>query len=165
MNTRLKKAYPGVGIIEVIGILAIVTIGLFALNELIAFNFGVTSKGIFQERALALAQEGVEVMTILRNQSWSGEIDSLIVGTSYYPQFNSGTNTWSLTTTPPPLINGIFNRSIVIEDVYRDASNNIATSGTLDPNTKKITVTVSWTSQGQIKTVTVPTYLTNFLNN
>ncbi len=54
-------------------------------------------------------------------------------------------------------ING-FLRSIVFEDVFRDDNYKIAESGTLDPETKKIIVTVSFQDQ-EIRLIN---YLTNW---
>jgi hypothetical protein len=54
---------------------------------------------------------------------------------------------WSLTNSPAgveTLANG-FTRSVVISDVTRDANGNIIDGGTLDPSTKKVVITVSWT--------------------
>src|SRR5581483_10297635 len=51
---------------------------------------------------------------------------------------------WSL-ASGTETING-YTRSIVISDVFRDATGKIVTTGgTLDPSTKKIVVTLSWT--------------------
>jgi len=51
----------------------------------------------------------------------------------------------------------------VVEDVGRDGNDDIvASGGTPDPNTKKVTATVSWTESTQSKQVVLTTYITNF---
>jgi len=163
LSTPIKKTYQAIGIVEVIIIIAVVSIALLALHELVAFNFDITSQGILYIKASLLAQEGTEVLRILKNQSWSSAIAPLTPGASYYPVFSN--NLWSLQITPLAPIDGVFTRWVTIENVFRDANNDISSSGTLDPNTKKITVTLSWQVKNQARTIVIPTYLTNLLNN
>ena len=65
-------------------------------------------------------------------------------------------------TEDPQTENG-YTRSLVISDVFRDASGNISDeAGTADPNTKKIESKVSWTWLSlQNKEVSFVVYLTN----
>lgn len=55
-------------------------------------------------------------------------------------------------------------RTITIADAYRDeAGQLVASGGTLDPDTKRITVSVAWPKiTGQENTITVDGYLTNY---
>jgi Tfp pilus assembly protein PilV len=157
------RHYQGVGIVEVILMVAIVSVALMGLHQLMSYNFAVTSQGIFSTKAVLFAQEGVEAVRIMRNESWDTNIDPLVSGTVYYPIL-TGT-TWSLTTTSPGSIDTIFDRQIVFEDVFRDVNNDIASSGTLDPNTKKVVITVSWAVSDNTRNITIPTYVTDLLDN
>ena len=66
-------------------------------------------------------------------------------------------NTWNL--TPGTETIDIFTRKIIFDQVYRDANNNIVSSGgTLDADTKKVTATISWPD----RTMNLITYLTNW---
>ncbi|MFC1687410.1 type II secretion system protein J [Patescibacteria group bacterium] len=59
----------------------------------------------------------------------------------------------------------IFSRDITIVNLQRDVDGNIVESGgTVDPNTKKTTVTVSWTERGNAKEVSLSTILTAWEN-
>lgn len=150
----------GVSIIEIIIVIAIISIALFAINQLLSVALNTTSQGMAYTKALLYAKEGLEAVRILRNQSWQTNIAPLSTGASYYPAF-SGT-TWSLEASPPALLDNQFTRAITVENVYRDSGNNIAPSGTLDANTKKITVTIQWFSQGTKKQIAIPTYIANY---
>lgn len=153
-----------VSVIEILIIVAIAAIALFSINNLMFTSLATGLQGVRYTKALLLVEEGLEVMNILRNQSWANNIAPLDPATTYYLTL-SGT-IWSIATTPPALIDNVFTLLVTIEEVFRDGSNNISPSGTtLDTNTKKITVTVRWTDQGKIRSIVIPTYLTNLLAN
>ena len=86
-----------------------------------------------------MAQEGIEAVRSLRDQSW----DNLVDGSHYLSQGTS----WQLSTTPDDL--GIFSRNIDISSV--------------DDNTKKITSLVSWQfTAGRGDSLSLVSYLTNW---
>lgn len=59
----------------------------------------------------------------------------------------------------------IFSRDITIVNLQRDANGNIVESGgTVDSNTKQVTVTISWTERGNPKDVSLSTILTAWEN-
>src|SRR3989338_5166892 len=81
-------------------------------------------------KAVFYAEEGIEAARFIRAASWSN-LDS---GTYGIDLLNDG---WEF-VEDPQTENG-YTRSLVISDVFRDASGNISDiSGTPDPNTKKI---------------------------
>lgn len=97
-------------------------------------------------QAAALAEEGVEAVALLRDSAWSS-ISLLTVGTPYDLVWNGVA--WA-TTLSPQTIDGVFRRTITLNDVYRrDADKDIAPASSPDPKsvdsgTKKITVRVAW---------------------
>jgi len=72
---------------------------------------------------------------------------------------------WSFLGTSDTDSSGKFTRTLTIADVQRDITNNIvASGGTLDPNTKQVTSSVSWDfTPTRSNTVTSTTLLTNWL--
>jgi type II secretory pathway pseudopilin PulG len=93
-----------------------------------------------QERldATTFAKEAYDALRVVREQGWSYVKNN----GRYYPVLNG--NTWSL-ISGTEIVNG-FTRYMDISDVFRDINGNIVTTGgILDPSTKKITITVSWT--------------------
>ncbi len=93
-------------------------------------------------QAAFLLEEGGNVVKILRSEGWSN-ISSLSVGTNYYPTFTNGS--WSLSLTPSQ-IDGIFTRTVQVNNVNRDAATGdiVTSGGVLDAGTKQVSVTVSW---------------------
>lgn len=111
--------------------------------------------------AIALAEEGIEVMRYLRDESWVS-LRSMTNGAEYFLTISTTT---IATTTVPALINGQFRRSIVVHPVYRATSGDDPVASTsvvskaIDPDTKLITVTVSYGTP--TTTLSLSSYLTN----
>lgn len=119
---------------------------------------------IEQVQGAALAEEGIETITALRDSGWNN-LSSLAVGTAYNLVFNG--TAWATTQTPQ-MIDGVFLRTVVLNDVYRRTSDQdiVASSSpdakAIDMGTKKITVRVSWaTTTPQTVERVMETYLTN----
>lgn len=79
------------------------------------------------------------------------------MGVTYYPTFTGGT--WTLSTTPTT-VDG-FTRTVVFSNAYRNGSNILSSSGTLDANTRKITVNIAWTDPMGSKSDSLTFYLSN----
>jgi len=109
--------------------------------------------------AINIAAETIEATRSVRNEDWNN-FSSLSLDIPYYPVISS--NKWTLSSTDPGSINGVYDRWVIIEKVYRDANDNISSSGTEDNQTKKITAFVEWNDRGKIKQIDLITYLTNW---
>lgn len=99
-----------------------------------------------QVQGAALAEEGIEAVTSLRDAGWSN-LSSLTTGTSYDLVFTGAV--W-VTTLTPQIIDDVFLRTVVLDDVYRRTSDKDIVASTspdakaIDAGTKKVTVRVSW---------------------
>ncbi len=112
-------------------------------------------------QAVALVKEAAEAVRVIRNRNWN-TLAAFPTNQALHPIVLG--NTWTA-TTGAELINGFgFTRQIVINPVYRDSSGNIASSGTLDLSTKKVVITVSWTTPLS-SSVSETEYLTRNTNN
>ncbi len=111
-----------------------------------------------------LLEEGIEALKQMRDESWTSTIAAYAPGTTYYFLWNG--SKWTAVTTPQKVEN-LFYRSFVLSDVYRDGSDNIASSGTLDPGTKKVSIKVEWRRAGGNATTTesAETYITDLFSN
>ena len=158
-----KKKNRGFGLIEIIIGSAIILSGILAV---------IVSYSTYIEYALSneknieagnLLEEGLEAVTFLRQKSWSANIAPLLNSTTYYLSFNGAY--WATTTTPQ-YVDGLFLRSIKVDDVNRDSMDAVvAVGGTYDPNTKKITATVSFWQGHATTTQSISTYIANLYNN
>ena len=156
-----KNIHPqkGVGMIEVIVCLTIITISFWAFLELAKYSLKIQEQTEAKTAALNLATETIEATRSIRDENWDN-LASLSLETRYYPVISE--NKWALTSINPGLVNGIYDRWVILEKVYRDTNDNISASGAEDPQTKKITAFTEWTDRGQTQQINLTTYLTNW---
>lgn len=145
--------------VEILVAASILAVAFIAVMGAAQRSIYLSRQGLHQAQAAFLLEEGGEAVRIFRNSGWSN-ITALNSGTTYYPTFAGGT--WTLSTTPNTV--GIFSRKVTVSSVNRDSSDNIATSGTADPGTKLITVTVSWLEGSQTVTKTLLFYLSDIFS-
>lgn len=153
----------GFGLIEMMIVCGIIvmTFIVFARAEVSALRLFRAEQENMESSLLAA--EALEAVRSVRDESWAGNIawrtQSPLASPSvpYYPVVISGK--WSLATSSPGLVNGIYARSVIFEKVGRDASDRIVSSGgTDDPGTRKVTSRVRLGT----KTFYVVSYITNF---
>lgn len=150
----------GFGIIEIIIAITIMSLALFSISQISVLTIKKNTENKESLKALYLAEEGLEAARSARDQSWSLNIAAKTMGSPYYPVISG--DKWTLSASNPGAIEGIYSRQTVISNTSRDVNDNIVSSGgTDDPNTKKITATISWGS----KDITLETYITNIYNN
>lgn len=113
------------------------------------------SRERLKSEALTYAQEGLEVVRFIRDVNY-WDLEDGTYGLS------DDTGTWVFTTAPDTIAS-FYRRTVTIESVYRDSNNNIASTGTLDPLTKKVTTRVDWEWRGLLlDSVELSSYFTNW---
>lgn len=153
----------GFGILEMVIASAILSVSLLGISSFYQNSLRVSRATTSFVQAGYLLEEGVEAVKLLRDKSWSGNIANLTSGTSYHLVYSGGS--WATTTTVT-LVDGVFDRSFVLENVNRDGNDDIVSSGgTLDAGTKKLTVSVAWGSPTGTTTKTLSTYIANIFSN
>jgi len=160
MKKNLKNQ-RGISVIEIIVCLAIIMITFWSFAGIAQYSLKIQEQSNAKIEAINLASEAIEAIRSVRNESWDN-ISSLSLETKYYPIISE--NKWILTLTDPGIIGGTYDRSIIIERVYRDINDNISETGTEDNQTKKITALVEWNDRGETKQIDLITYLTNWNN-
>lgn len=151
-----KWGGKGIGIIEILVVVAILGITLTTLLGLASFSLGTQDLARQTVQAKDLAQEAMEAVRSIRdNRGWG-----LIVNGSYGLENISGY--WNFAGTNN-IISG-FTRTVLIVDGRRESgSDNIVESGgDIDPDTKKITVRVEWIERSRPHSIELKTYLTNW---
>lgn len=128
----------GITIIEVIVAISIISIMVVVIGYSVITFVDARSQLLSNTQAIYLTEEGYEILRALRNDDWN-TIDALTVGDTYY--FDVATTTITITSTPE-VIDGTYYRSFELAPVYRDGNDDIATSGTIDPDTLEVTVSV-----------------------
>ena len=105
-------------------------------------------------KAVYLVEEGIEAVNLIKNNDWNGLGN---IGTDSYLVWNG--TTW-LSTTSQSMVDQIYERKFMTEEVYRDSSDDIVLAGgTLDSNTRRLTVSVSWLDNSATTTKSISTYI------
>ena len=148
----------GFGLIEIVVGSAILAVVLLAVSEYYQGSLRISRTTANLTQASFLLEEGVEVAKLFRDDGWAN-VGTPATGTTYYLSY-TGTK-WATSTTNV-YIDGLFERTLTLSDVYRDASDDITTSGgTLDTGIRKATVAVSWREGTSTTTKSIDTYLAN----
>jgi Tfp pilus assembly protein PilV len=137
----MRKNFKNSGfmIIEVLVAVSIMTASILAAMAVAQKSVYVSRQTLHTVQAAFLLEEGAENARIARDNAWS--------------------NVATLNTSEQI---GIFTRTVVASGVNRDSTtSDISASGTDDPNTKLITVTVSWPEGGSTVTKTLQFYIMN----
>lgn len=158
-NVKIFK--KGFGIIEIVIVTTIISVAFLTMVSTASTSLRVSEKNTLRLKANFLLEEGIEAVRIMRDNDWQANIASLATGADYFLEFNG--TTW-LAIANSILIDGTFERKFIINDVYRDANDDISSSGVLDSNTKKITVYVSWSEDGNIVTKSISFYISNIFD-
>jgi hypothetical protein len=159
---KTKKASRNTGsmMVEVVVVISIITMLVVSASAVAQRAISMSRQSVHRSQASFLLEEGAEATRIIRDNAWSS-ITNLSTATDYYLSFSGGT--WILSTTPTQ--DGIFTRKVVLSPVYRDVNQNIASSGTLDDQTRLITVTVTWAEGDNIYTKTLQLYLSDIFSS
>jgi len=158
-----KNNNSGFGVIEIIIASAIISIVVFSLIQIGQLSLKLSRLASDRVAAGFLLQEAEEGMKFLRDESWNANIANIATGGSYFLTFN-GTH-YALTGIEPPLINGKFKREITLSEVRRNAQQDIAESGTIDPSTKKVVLEISWLNESATTTDSMEFYITDLFQN
>jgi len=156
-----RTAIHGFGLIEIVIGSAIFALSILGISSYYQQALQVSQKTGKFVQAGFLLEEGMEIAKYFRDTSWTN-ISGATPGATYYLSWNG--SSWATSTTNI-FIDGIFERTLIIDNVNRDSNDDIVSGGgTLDAGTKKATVSVSWNDRGATTTKTISTYLTNFFN-
>ncbi|OIP73562.1 MAG: hypothetical protein AUK08_03250 [Candidatus Pacebacteria bacterium CG2_30_36_39] len=152
-----KTILTGSSIIEVL-----VAVGIFVIISVTAISAVIGSTNIGrltqdQTKAQAFAEQGNEAVLSMKNRDWT------LITTGIHGLAESGGN-WIFSGSSDQDSSGKFTRTTTVETVQRNGAHVIvASGGTIDDNTKKITVSVKWQpSPNRNNNVQFVTYVTNW---
>lgn len=162
----------GFTLIEVLVACSIITVSMLALMTTAQKGLSLSNQALIKSQANILLEEGAEAVKSIRDNDWTA-ISSLSLNTAYHLYFNTNTKLWSLNLSTTNLsgsipsypVDGVFGRTVTIASVGRDANYDIlASGGTVDTGTKKVTVTTTWNSPTGVNTKSLSFYITNIFN-
>jgi hypothetical protein len=166
MISRAQKHHKrfGFGLVEIIVGAAIFTTSIIGLTLIARFTLESSRTYLHSVQAGLLLEEGIEAVKIIRDTGWSANIATQPLATDLYLILSGGT--WDLTAAPQPQIDGIFDRTIQINEVRRDSGTDdiVSSGGTIDSDTLSVTIYVSWQDR-TAHSETVTAYITNLFND
>lgn len=161
--SKYQISTKGISIIEILIVIAVITIALTSLLGVVTFSLKVSTSIKETTKANTLAQETIEAVRNFRDgTTWDTDgLGTLTTSVAYYPKKSDD--------IPPKwtLIQGIetingFTRKIVFEKVSRDPTTDdiedTYNSDHDDPNTREAIATVFWKD----KKVEIVTYFTDW---
>ena len=153
----------GIALVEVIVAASIILIFVSSLVTAYNLYLRMASSHGNKISAALLSEEGIEAVKMFRDESWDDNISTLIPDADYYLYFDG--STWVPTTTEI-YIDGTYDRSFRLSEVYRDSSSDIiASGGSIDPDTRLVKVSVSWSERNSTTTKSISAYITNLFGN
>ncbi|MCB9802644.1 prepilin-type N-terminal cleavage/methylation domain-containing protein [Candidatus Nomurabacteria bacterium] len=153
----LQKEKNGFSLIELLVAISFIAVIISVILTMNVFNSEIWKLNENKTKAYFYAAESLEAIklvdwTELNNGDWHLELAS---------------NAWNLVANSE-LLEEKYTRTINIAPVERASSENghvfgeIVESGFVDPDSKKITITISWLSGADEKNVTLETYLSRW---
>lgn len=167
-----NKKILGFTLVEVLVACSIISLSMFALMQTAEKGIRLSEEALKKSQASLLLEEGAESVKSIRDNSWT-TIANLNLNTPYHLFFNTTTKVWVLDTSTTNLsgsipsypIDNVFDRTVTISSVGRDANDKILGSGgTIDTGTKKVTVIVTWNSQKVSVSKSLSFYISNIFN-
>ena len=134
----IRNSQRGFSVIEVLLAAALFAIFSTGIIGVVLQGFDANRLGSEQTIANQYASEGIEAARSIKNQTYTNLVNSAGSGIG-----RNGSGVWAFAGANNVLSK--YTRVLTVADVQRDLSGNIVSSGgTTDPNTKKVTSTVSW---------------------
>lgn len=151
----------GFGMIE---IMVVVTVGValfLGIEQYLNISLAYAEMDKNKTEALYRAEALLEESRAVRDEGWTN-ISGLTPGNPYhFSTTGAAPAKWIVQTGQ--ITDGKYTMGITPASVYRDINKNIvASGGTLDINTLKITSSISWVERGTAKQVSLSEYLANF---
>lgn len=150
------KRQSGFFLVEVVVASAVIATVLILLLGSIQNSVEVSQRSLERTQVSFLLEEGVEGMKSIRDAGWS-TVSSLTEGTTYYLSWTG--SAWSISQSATTIDR--FTRTISVAPVYRDGSDDIAATGTLDTDAKKVTVRVTWSAPSGLQEEDLQFYIFN----
>jgi len=154
----------GIALVEIVIGASIIAACFVAIIGIYASLARISAQSLPRVQAAMLAEEGLEALRSMRDESYAGNIVSLSNGSIYGIEWRQSISSYRATTSIAS-ISGNFVRTFTVADAYRDGSYNLASSGTVDPNTKLVTMNVAWNTGSATSTFQLQSYISNIFNN
>ena len=162
----MPKGERGQSLAELLVGVAIVTIIISSIVGAVIVVLRSNLQSTTSRTAAALGEEMMNSVRSIAEGKWGSLYSVSPKGASTtYRVSTSGTALTIVSGSEDISVNNAtYTRFFSVENVSRDSAQNIAASGTEDPSTQKITITVRWQISGGTPQLQTAEYLTRFRN-
>jgi Tfp pilus assembly protein PilV len=153
--------------VEILVAVSIIAVSILAAMAVSQKSIYVSRQAFHMTQAGFLLEEGAEAIRIFRDDNtWANFTTIFNTSSTYYIPATISSWTASLpTTSSGNLIDNFFTRTVTLANVNRNSTTqDISSTGTNDPGTKLVTITVSWPEGGKTITKTLQFYITNIFS-
>lgn len=163
MKKRINKN-RGSGLLEVVIVVSILSLVVTASTAAAQLYITYSMRNMNNVKAGYLLEEGVEVVKIMRDISWTTHIAPRNNGATTSIAFQSGS--WGFGTSSA-VVDGTYRRTVRFDQAFRDAGGDLDTSGSNEPDARLVTVTVEWNDPVSKATTSksLSTYVVNLFEN
>jgi hypothetical protein len=153
----------GISIVEIIIAAGIIAVSVTGIAGAIQIYSKIVYQNTRQSQAVLMLDEGAEAIQYMRDMGFQTYIEPLNIGEDYSIYWN-GTGYELATTTI--LLPYDMTRTVAFAEVRRDGSDQIVTSGgSIDLNTKKAIITITWPYKNETKTLVSEMLIHNTYEN
>lgn len=140
----------GMSIVEIIVAAAIIAVSVIGIVGAIQVYLKVVYQNTRETQAVLLLDETAEALQYMRDDGFGTHIESKTLGNTYTIYWDG--SGYELSTSTITLPYGM-TRSVVFSSIKRDGNDQIDTTGSVDENTLKATITIAWPYKEEIKTL------------
>ena len=126
--------------------------------QLVSYSHHTVRNNEHQSQATSLASEAMEAVRFVRDDNWD-TFAALDTQLDFHPVAGIG---WTLQSGCENI--GVFQRCVNINQVYRDdvTGDPVDSGGTLDSDSRKVIVEITWTDNNRNHDYNIESYLTNW---
>lgn len=160
----MKNSFiKGISIVEIVIASGIIAVSIVGIVGAIQIYLKIVYENTREAQAVLLLDETAEAIQYLRDVSFETNIKNIPIDSSRTIYWNG--SGYQLATSTISLPYGM-TRTIIFKEIRRDGSDQIVTNGgSLDEDTRKAVITVSWPYKDEIKTLNSELLVHNIYEN
>lgn len=159
----MKNPLKGISIVEIVIAAGIIAVSVTGIVGAIQIYLKIVHQNAREVQAVLFLDETAEVLQYLRDINYDLYFNQTNTGTNYTVFWDGSGYALATSTIVLPYE---MTRTIVFENILRDSNDQIVSSGgSVDINTKKAIITMSWPYKGEIKTISSEMLIHNMYEN
>jgi Tfp pilus assembly protein PilV len=153
----------GITIVEIVVAAGIIAVSVIGIIGAIQVYLKIVFQNTREAQAVLLLDETAEAIQYLRDEGFDEHIANKDLNTEYSIYWNGSGYEFGTGTIALPYE---MTRTVSFDEVRRDSSDQIVTSGgTVDDDTRKAIITITWPYKDEVKTLSSEVLIHNIYEN